>query len=626
MKSKKKTDAPTPRPANAGSPQKNANARPRGERLTHWLQTNRYKVVAGLAALWIVVRVVYFVSVAHSPLFQLYRWNESDSHFFDQWARTLAAGDWLNREPLHPYHGWHRSMAEHHFKQHPEDLSRLLAANPNRDTSFIPGKALWNEWYGGNRYHQEPLYPYLLAVLYALTGNGVYWMLVLQILVGVLSGFLLWWLARKFFGDTVAVVTGLLYAFCGIILFQELLLLRTSWSVFFALLTLAVFQRARTNPSKLVFLVTGITIGLAFLLQSYFVLFLIGAIAVYAVQERKLSAVFLQNTALLLSGFLVALLPLIARNAAVGAPLFGASSIGAITFAVANVHDTEAVSRWQPDIAQCSGIMGKSNGALVSTVSETLKTHPSAGSYLQLLWAKFQHTVDGAEWPNNENYYFYQETVPFLKWIFLDFYWIAWLGVVGILFALYYKKGNRALFLAILVQLAIILGFYVLGRLRTPLAALLLPFVAYAIVEMVQFIRKDALRKILVAAACFAFFFYPFYRKATKMLDPTDYEVLYDIVYYNRIKGSWEARQWNDAIAAHNEFMRFQPGFVKNIKPGQVLRSAPEVAVLNYFANHHQIHSYLYEDSGNAAMAAREIERHNLLKQIVTNSQQRLLK
>ncbi len=629
MKKKKKTTSkPSPKNPQILKPKPpfQSDRTPLLERINHWSGKNKFWVIGTLVVFWIVIRVSLFNTVANSSLYHLYKWQESDSFFFDEQARSLAAGDWLNRKPLHPYHGWHQEFAEYYFKQHPDKLNQILAANPGRDSTFVPGKVLWNEWYGGNTYHQEPFYAYTLAFLYTLTGNGIYWMMVLQALIGIISGVLLWLISRRFFGDTVAMSTGLLYAFCGTVLFQEALILRTSWSVFFTLLSIWVFQRALDQRTKSAFFVSGITIGLAFLLQSFFILFLLGALTIYLTQERKISKISVRNTGLVVGGFALIFMPVILRNTTVGAPLFSTSSIGAITFVATNTQHTNAISRWQPEAAKYAEIMGKTNGKFMPAAFQTIQTH-DVGSYLHLVWSKFKSTLNGQEWPNNENYYFYKATVPILRWTFIDFYWIAGLGIAGILFALYYRKKCSTLYLGILLHLAIMIGFYVLGRLRAPLAVLMLPFAAYCLIECLRFAqvtRKVALTKIAVAALCIFLFSYQFYRQRVNMLDLADYNVLYELVYFDRVKSSAEARQMNEAISVHNDFLKYQPDFITRIRPNQILKSPPEVELLSYFANHHQIHSYLYEDSGNKIMAAKEMEKYNMMKNIVENSRRNL--
>lgn len=599
------------------------------ERLDQWLGKRPHWVIGALVFLWIAIRVALFDTVINGPLYHMYKWQASDNYFFDEWARTLAGGDWLNRQPLHPYHEWHGEFAGYYFGQHPDKLNQILNANPDRDSTFVAGKVLWNEWYGGNTYHQEPLYAYALAVLYAFTGNGIYWMMVLQGLLGVLSGALLWLITRRHFGDTVAMLTGLLYLFCGIILFQEALILRTSWIVFFTLLAVWAFDNALERRTVSTFFIIGVIAGLGYLLQSVFAVFLVGSLAIYCVRERKKPKLFARNTAFAVLGFFMVFSPVILRNAVVGAPIFSTSSVGAVTFAVANVHNTNAVSKWAPEASKCAEILGKTNGEFGPAILASLETHPSAGSYIHLLWSKFQRICNGLEWPNNENYYFYKVMVPALDMAFLDFYWIVWAGAAGILFSLYYRKKCHSLYLAILIQLAVMLGFYVLGRFRTPLAVLLLPFASYALKECLRIMEsgwKESFGKIAVSAMCFFTLTYSHCRPATRMLDPTDYTVMYDIVYYDRVRHNADAGFYKQAIEAHAEFLQWQPDFVKTARSDHIFKSLSEISVLNLFAEHYRIHSFLCEDSDNKEMALSAMEKSKTLKQIANNSQKYLKK
>lgn len=588
-------------------------------RLDNWLSLRRNRVLVVLLLLWAAVRITQFVSVAQGPLYDMYRWQESDSGFFDQWARALAGGDWLNRQVLHPYHGWHREVAEAWWVQHPEQLAAVLAAHPERDSSFEPGHALWDRWYGGNTYHQEPLYAYVLAVLYALTGKGVYWMLALQHLLGLLSGLLLWRLACRYFGDTVALLSGLLYLFCGVVLFQEALLLRTSWTVFFSLLTAWSFTRAFDRPSGSRFFQSGVLAGLAFLLQATFLLFLVGVLALYGIKTWKTPRVWLRHAGLALGGLGLAFLPVLLRNVAVGAPLFSESSTAAVTFVAANTQGTKTVATWMPDVQACARLMGASDGHLGAAAAGALATHPSVGSYACLAWDKFVQSVTGVEWPNNENFYFYEQMVPVLRLTFLDGYGVLWLGLAGLCFGLFDRKNCGVLYLAIGLQWAVLIGFYVLGRFRTPLLVLLLPFAGYALTSALRLIdtpRRVWWAKTAVLALGFYVLIGTRYRPHAILLDSVDYAVFYEMAYYERVKANVDARRWPQAIAALSEFLDAQPEVIRKAKPGRALKYANQAVLADQFSQYYDILSFLYESAGDAAMARKTRSRCAELKAV----------
>lgn len=47
---------------------------------------------------------------------------------------------------------------------------------------------------------------------------------------------------------------------------------------------------------------------------------------------------------------------------------------------------------------------------------------------------------------------------------------------------------------------------------------------------------------------------------------------------------------------------------------------------MDQFANHYQIESFLYEDSGNQAMAAQAMAKRDMMKQIVDQSRKSLMR
>jgi hypothetical protein len=255
--------------------------------IEHKIQKNSKWILGILILIWIISRISIFTSVEHTPLQVMYNWANSDNRFFNEWALKITAGDYIGQEPYHPYHSWHKEFAEYYLAKHPEKELEILSKFPQRDSSFIPGVKLWDEWYGGNTFHQEPFYPYLLALLYKLTGDGIYWMLALQCLFGIFSGILIWRISKFYFGNTAALIAGIIYSLCGIIIFQEVILLRTSWIVFFTLLNVYIIELAFRKNEWNYFLLSGTTLGLAYLVQSTFSLLLIFMFFIYLILHRK---------------------------------------------------------------------------------------------------------------------------------------------------------------------------------------------------------------------------------------------------------------------------------------------------------------------------------------------------
>ena len=66
---------------------------------------------------------------------------------------------------------------------------------------------LWNGWYGGKTFHQEPLYPYALALIRSVAGPGTLWVHVVQMILGIGILLMLHGITRTYFGDLAALLT-----------------------------------------------------------------------------------------------------------------------------------------------------------------------------------------------------------------------------------------------------------------------------------------------------------------------------------------------------------------------------------------------------------------------------------
>ena len=61
-----------------------------------------------------------------------------------------------------------------------------------------PEHKLWDDWYGQKRFHQEPLYPYLVAATYRLWGDDVRHVFAWQLLLGWETNVLIYLLAPNY--------------------------------------------------------------------------------------------------------------------------------------------------------------------------------------------------------------------------------------------------------------------------------------------------------------------------------------------------------------------------------------------------------------------------------------------
>ena len=102
-------------------------------------------------------RVIYYNNIKNGPALYTHTYEETDMNFFHEWAEKISNGDYLTDTSLHPYHTWHAKIAASVYRK-----------SGGKNFNDQVGKKIWNYWYKGKRFHQEPFYPYLMAIIYII--------------------------------------------------------------------------------------------------------------------------------------------------------------------------------------------------------------------------------------------------------------------------------------------------------------------------------------------------------------------------------------------------------------------------------------------------------------------------
>jgi 4-amino-4-deoxy-L-arabinose transferase-like glycosyltransferase len=485
----------TPAPANT-----KPEPAPDFPRLQHWLAAHQRLVIGLLIGVSVLVRIVYFAQLAGGPCAVLHQYRQTDMNFFDLWARRIAGGDWLSNAPLHPLHRWHRQVADDYFAKNPEKLAEFSGIPGVDGAPFSPAEALWNHWYGDKTFHQEPLYPYLIAITYRLFGADVHGVFVWQLALGVATNVLIYLVTRRHFGLIPAAVAGTMAALGGSLLFFEMVLLRTSLEVFAAIGMVWMLDRARDRKSLPAWLLAGFTQGLAVLLKMTFVLFWIGAVGLVAWENRRRPKQLLRAAGVLSVGLAIALLPAVARNVAVGAPPLALSSVGPVTFAGANIAGAPLGRGFHSATAELPDIMGPADGRFLPVIRRTLATHDGVGAYVAYLAKKLAIALHHFEIPNNANFYLFQLYSPVLRVLVVNFALVGPLAVVGIGLTLAARRQAGSLYLLVITSIVPLVAFYVLARFRAPLQAGLIPFAALALVQLATAVRSRRWGRVAAVA------------------------------------------------------------------------------------------------------------------------------
>jgi hypothetical protein len=443
-----------------------------------WLASQHRRVLWILVGVALAIRVTCFAQLDATPLRQLHQWRQSDMHYYDTWARQIAGGDWLSVRVRLPMHSWHQTVAAQYFAAHPDDRVRLTDQAAARGGGISPEELLWDRWLGVPAFYQDPLYAYLIALTYRVAEPDPRYVLAWQMALGVLTVVLVWRLARRYFGHTVAVCAGALALLNGPLVFYEMLLLRDSLLVCAGLMLIWLTDRAWRGSGPARFGVLGFAMGVSLLLKSTFALLVFGVLVATAVRFRDQRRTLFGRGGAMLAGLLIPLTLLAARNVAVNVPPLSLASSGVLTFVASNeIHYLPDVG-FGIDAPVLAAVLGDANGRWRPAVAATLRTQ-SVGTDIQMIWQKWDRAWHWYEIPNNANFYYMRTQVAMLAWLPVTFWACAPLALAGLVLAARRIRDVWPLYLLVASALVPLLLFYVLARFRIELAAALLPFAAH---------------------------------------------------------------------------------------------------------------------------------------------------
>jgi 4-amino-4-deoxy-L-arabinose transferase-like glycosyltransferase len=184
---------------------------------------------------------------------------------------------------------------------------------------------LAGNWLEDRAFYQDPLYPYFLAVWYALFGKGSPLVPCAQALLSSVSAVIVYWIGRAVFGTRSGSIAGLLAALYGPWLYYDALLLKVSLSLFLTTVAFALLLRADgreeageslSGPVPLPWLAAGYFFGLTALTRGNYLLFAPVLLA-WVWWGRGASARRAFATCAVAAGLALAILPVTVHNAVV---------------------------------------------------------------------------------------------------------------------------------------------------------------------------------------------------------------------------------------------------------------------------------------------------------------------
>jgi len=400
-------------------------------------------------------------------------------------------------------------------------LLRLLHCWTLRDAPFVGQPVLdsaeydrWarqiaaGDWRGEGAFFQAPFYPYLIAAVYVVAGTRLSAVYLLQIGIAVGAVWALWRCGLRLAGWQVGLAAAALAAFCGVLVFHDVLLLKESLATSaMAFLLLALVEAREPEARRTWWLVAGALFGVLVELRENALLLLplllalpwlrnnptparrewaaaaapaeAALIAPRANHRRALAA-----CALLLAGLLLVLAPIALRNVAMtGEPLL-TSFQGGVNFWIGNNPDADGTYRPlvagrqvpERERAEAVRLAEQASGHALSPreVSRYWLRRALAwaardpGAFLRLQMRKLALFWSPYEWPDAVDYAWLRQQSPALRAALVERATLVLLAAVGLWLVRRDWRRWAPVLVLLLGWMAVTVAFFLFSRYRLP--------------------------------------------------------------------------------------------------------------------------------------------------------------
>ncbi len=385
---------------------------------------------------------------------------------------------------------------------------------------------LSGNFWGSEVFFRAPLYPYLLAFLYKLGGSSIGFVSLVQHLIGSLTCVLVYLLSREFFSRNVSLLAGLFAALYWPFIYYEGELLIVTLILFLDLLLLWCLAIALKRWDLRYFLAAGLLLGLSAIARpSILVMVLVLPIVIRygatARREQRPKPRWMGETALVLAGAAIVILPVIIRNYVIGRDIVPIASQGGVNFFIGNNPEsdgrTAVVPGTRPDwwggyydtIERAERDMGrKLKPSEVSNYYfrkgfEFIFSSP--GQAARLFLRKFYLFWSAGERSNNKYIYFFWHLSGMGRIPLPGFWLITPLAILGGVLLWRQRARLALLYLFVVSYMLGVVAFFVNARFRLPVVPVLIVFAAYGVFYFVVTYRHRsflALKALLILALC----------------------------------------------------------------------------------------------------------------------------
>jgi 4-amino-4-deoxy-L-arabinose transferase-like glycosyltransferase len=404
------------------------------------------------------------------------------------------------------------------IREHP--LFRQVLGDPalylRQALDIMQGKVVPDHAY----FHSSPMYPFFLALVRVMGGTSLESIRVVQSLVGTLSVGLVFVLGRLTVGKRTGLFAASFAAVYTPLIFFEGELLEITLVMAFVLGALILLHLADRDRGVWKTIGAGALLGLAGLGKPNLLLFApVGSLwlALHGRSGRELTRARLLPAALFFLAAGAVILPATVHNYRVSGDFIPVSSNAGINFFIGNHHNSPGVFQIDPEMRFNLRVASKqiaeraegrplSAGEVSAFWARRARTQilSDPGRWLGLLGRKFVLFWNYYEIPNHYHMEYVKRFAPILRIPIGTFGVVAPLGLVGFGLALKRRKQVGLLVLFGLTYMASVVPFFITGRYRLAIVAVLLVGAGYAVTVLWAALRSRDFRTLSVVLLCVA--------------------------------------------------------------------------------------------------------------------------
>ncbi|NOY05370.1 MAG: tetratricopeptide repeat protein, partial [Chlorobi bacterium] len=359
-------------------------------------------------------------------------------------------------------------------------------------------------------FFMSPLYPITLALVDMISGDMLVWIRLLQIVVSSVAVSVLVVWGKEVFGHASGVLAGLLLAFYEPSVFYDNMILLESFQTSLVVFHLWTLHRALESRKRAWFVVSGLCAGALVVNRASIAIYLVMLIAYLWLGIRS-GRWSWKNIALFLLPVVILATPFVAWNTAKEKTPVGITTSAGFNLYAGNHAGSTGLyampegidlARDPNGVQFLSRLTGKSMSSAEASSYwmdkslEWMTTNP--GDAVVLIIRKLGLFWNAAEIDQLglSIDFFRQEFSTLLRLPLVGFGSIAVIGLAGLILAIRRKKLPVTILIFLVGYVLSIVLFFVSGRLRLPLAPVLILLVAYALVNVYVFIADKSWKEL----------------------------------------------------------------------------------------------------------------------------------